>query len=121
MRFAVTIALAGVLALSAAAAQAMCVENRSERNIAVVHGEPFDEMPLYYQDMVGPQGRQCMPMPLNAAGKTPMSVYVVDDRGRCKVATGCYYDNADDLNVFVGAGTDGCVASFRVSYCAALK
>ena len=45
------------------------------------------------------------------------AVYVIDDRGKCKVATGCYYENRDDQNIFVGAGTMGCVTSFNVSTC----
>lgn len=72
---------------------------------------------MYYQGIVGPRKYQCDNLPLHADGKTPMSIYVIDDRGRCQIATGCYYENADDQNVFVGAGTDGCVTSFNVSNC----
>ena len=56
-------------------------------------------------------------MPMREGGVTPVSVYVIDDRGKCKVATGCYYENRDDQNIFVGAGTMGCVTSFNVSTC----
>lgn len=111
----------GLLIIGANTASAMCIENRSERNIAIVRGKPFGEMPTFYQAIIGPQGYQCVPMPLDAEGNTPVSVYVIDDRGRCQVATGCYYENADDENVFVGAGTNGCVTSFKASDCASAK
>jgi hypothetical protein len=110
--------LAAVAVLSAAPAHAMCVDNRSERNVAVVRSAPFSEMTDFYQTMVGPQSYACEPMHLRADGKTPLSVYVIDDRGKCKVATGCFYENRDDANVFVGAGTWGCPISFNVSNCA---
>ncbi len=96
----------------------MCIENRSDRNVAYVHGAPFGDMSKFYQGVVGPRGQACSSMPLSADGKTPMSIYVVDDRGRCQVSTGCFYENADDLNVFVGMGTNGCVTSFKVTDCA---
>ena len=95
----------------------MCIENRSDRNIAVVRSAPFNEMTDLYQTMIGPRGFECAVMPARAGGITPISVYVIDDRGRCKVATGCYYENRDDENVFVGAGTKGCVTSFNISHC----
>lgn len=107
----------GFLVAASTSATAMCIENRSDRNIAFVRSAPFNEMPVFYQGIVPPRGFQCEAMQLRADGKTPVSVYVVDDRGRCKVATGCYYENADDQNVFVGMGTDGCVTSFNISYC----
>lgn len=107
----------GLVAASATPGLAMCIENRSDRSIAFVRSAPFDEMPVLFQGTVPPRGFQCSSMPLRDDGTVPVSVYVIDDRGRCKVATGCYYENADDQNVFVGAGTDGCAASFNVSYC----
>ncbi len=106
-----------ISAFSAAPASAMCIENRSDRNIAVVRSAPFNEMAELYQTMIGPRGFECAIMPARAGGVTPVSVYVIDDRGRCKVATGCYYENRDDENVFVGAGTKGCVTSFNISQC----
>jgi hypothetical protein len=108
----------GVAVGQAAPAAAMCIDNRSDRNIAYVRGAPFDGMSTYYQGIVGPRKVQCDDLPLRADGKTPMSIYVIDDRGRCEIATGCYYENADDQNVFVGAGAKGCPASFNVSTCA---
>ena len=108
----------GLAASFATQSSAMCIENRSDRNIAYVRSEPFSGMETFYQGMVGPRGFACNTMPLRADGKTPVSVYVIDDRGRCQVSTGCYYENADDQNIFVGAGADGCVASFNVSNCA---
>gem|GEM_PF-3326086 len=107
-----------VLAALSTPAQAMCVDNRSERNVAVVRSAPFTEMTDLYQTIVPPHSFQCEAMSLRADGKTPVSVYVIDDRGKCKVATGCFYENRDDANVFVGAGTMGCPTSFNVSNCA---
>jgi hypothetical protein len=106
-----------VCAAGSAPASAMCIENRSDRNIAVVRSAPFNEMTEYYQTIVAPRGFECATMPMREGGVTPVSVYVIDDRGRCKVATGCYYENRDDQNIFVGAGTMGCVTSFNVSNC----
>ena len=103
----------------ASSAAAMCVENRSERNVAVVHGAPFNEMSQFYQTVVGPQGFDCAIMPLNAEGKTPVSIFVVDDRGRCQVASGCFYENGDEVNVFVGVGAKDCPTAFNVSNCPA--
>jgi hypothetical protein len=104
---------------AASSAQAMCIDNRSDRNVAVVRSAPFNEMTEIYQTIVPPRGFQCETMPARADGATPVSVYVIDNRGKCQVATGCYYENRDDGNVFVGAGTMGCVTSFNVSNCAA--
>jgi hypothetical protein len=114
------LAVAGLgvgLAAGIAPASAMCIENRSDRNIAVVRSAPFNEMTEFYQTMVAPRGFACETMPMRQGGITPVSVYVIDDRGRCKVATGCYYENRDDQNIFVGAGTMGCATSFNVSNC----
>ncbi len=108
---------AGLAAFVATQASAMCIENRSDRNIAYVRSEPFGEMSKLYQGIISPRGYECAVMPYREDGKTPISVYVIDDRGRCQVSTGCYYENADDQNVFVGMGTDGCVASFKVTDC----
>lgn len=110
-----------IATLVSSAASAMCIENRSERNVAVVRSAPFNEMTELFQTIVAPGGFQCTTMPVRAGGTIPVSVYVIDDRGRCKVATGCYYENRDDENVFVGAGTKGCVTSFNVSNCAPKK
>jgi hypothetical protein len=95
----------------------MCIENRSDRNIAFVRSAPFSEMTYLYQDVVPPRGFKCASMPMRADGTTPLSVYVVDNRGRCQNATGCLYENGDAQNVFVGAGAKGCVTPFKVDYC----
>ena len=113
----VTLGLAGMGLSVSGPANAMCIENRSDRNIAVVRSAPFNDMTEYYQTMISPRGYECTTMPFRDGGVTPVSVYVIDDRGKCKVATGCYYENRDDANVFVGMGTKGCVASFNISNC----
>ncbi|MDX2145180.1 MAG: hypothetical protein SFV19_17630 [Rhodospirillaceae bacterium] len=118
-RTAAMVMAAALTALSAATAQAMCIENRSDRNIAFVRGEPFAEMAVLYQGVVPPRGFTCAPMPMRADGTTPISIYVVDDRGRCATARGCLYENRDDQNVFVGAGANNCLTAFNVDYCPA--
>lgn len=112
-----TVGFSAVFAAGLSSASAMCIENRSDRNIAFVRSAPFGDMADFYQDIISPRGFQCAPMPMREGGITPVSVYVIDDRGKCKVATGCYYENRDDQNIFVGAGTMGCVTSFNVSTC----
>ena len=96
-------------------ASAMSIESRSDRNIAFVRSTPFGDMADYYQDMISPQGFLCTPMPMHEGGVAPESVYVIDDRGKCKVATGCDYENLDDQIIYVGAGAMGCVTSFNVN------
>jgi hypothetical protein len=114
-------AVTGLVMLSASAASAMCVENRSDRNIAFVRGAPFAEMSVLFQDIVPPRGFKCAPMPTRADGVTPVSIYTVDARGRCLNAAGCFYENGDAQNVFVGAGAKGCVTPFKVDYCPSKK
>jgi hypothetical protein len=114
--------MAAVLtALSASGVRAMCIENRSDRNIAFVRGQPFSEMAVLYQGIVPPRGFVCASMPPRADGTTPVSVYVVHDRGRCAVSRGCLYENRDDQIVFVGVGANGCVTSFAVDHCSPKK
>lgn len=106
-----------VVTAVSASAQATCIENRSDRTIAFVRGTPFAGMTQFYQGMVEARGFLCAPMPVRADGTTPVSIYVIDSRGRCQVARGCYYENGDALNVFVGMGADGCPAAFEVVDC----
>jgi hypothetical protein len=72
-----TIGLGAVCATAVAPANAMCIENRSDRNIAVVRSAPFNDMTEYYQTMISPRGFECATMPFREGGVTPVSVYVM--------------------------------------------
>lgn len=111
-------AILAFLALGALAssAHATCIENRTDRAVHFVRGAPSQDMTEIYQDVVLPRSMSCQPIPARADGVIPLSVYVIDQRGKCKTASGCFYESGDALNVFAGPRAKGC-KSFSISNC----
>jgi hypothetical protein len=111
------LAVVGLGMVTASAAQALCIDNRSDRAVAFVRGEPRPDMTEIYQDVVLARGFTCVPVPARADGIKPVSIYTITDRGRCKVAAGCFYENSDEVEVFVGTKSKNCTKPFSLTNC----